>query len=331
MALDQNIVTALPDGSRPISVDRYGHSERAVTSKITTTTCDERQQCFFLKTIKTKVGSTIFLGEFESMNAICKAAPGFAPRPIAWGQCCGDEETFFFISEFIRIKPHGNLPDTTPFCKALAQLHHNSASPTGKFGFHVTTCNGDVPQNNQWESSWEVFFSKGLRHMLEIDRKANGICSELEQAMEPIFENVIPRLLRQLQQGANPIRPVLLHGDLWYGNCSARHEDGRPIIFDASAFYGHNEYELGNWRPARNLLGGEYVAAYKRFWAELNPLDNETASKRDAEFEDRIMLYELRFNFHYCIMVPGLQDVKKEMVANMKYLAAKYTSADQSE
>ncbi|KAJ3481323.1 hypothetical protein NLG97_g7851 [Lecanicillium saksenae] len=270
----------------------------------------------------------MFRGEFESMTAIHKLAPGFVPRPIAWGQCRDEEDTFFFISEFVDMERAGKLPDAESFCKALANLHHNSVSPTGKFGFDVPTCNGDIPQNNEWESSWELFFANGMRHMLNLDLEANGHNPELKRAMEPIFANVIPRLLRPLEQGPHPIRPVLLHGDLWYGNCSTTQDTRQPVIFDASSFYGHNEYELGNWRPKRNLFTRNYMEAYKKSWDELQSQGGEVADKRAAEFEDRIMLYELRFNFHYCIMVPGLENIKKTMIENMNFLAAKYPAPD---
>ncbi|XWX01088.1 hypothetical protein V2A60_009113 [Cordyceps javanica] len=198
-------------------------------------------------------------------------------------------------------------------------MHQESVSPTGQFGFHVTTCNGNIPQDNTWNDSWQVFFSNGLRHMLALDLQANGDQPELIEAIQPIFDCVIPRLLGPLEQGSGRIRPVLVHGDLWCGNCSTNLETDDPVIFDAAAFYAHNEYELGNWRPERNLLNTVHLGVYKTFNPPCHPA---------AEFEDRLMLYELRFNFHFCIMVSGLKDIKAEMIANMKYLTEKYPSTD---
>lgn len=77
----------------------------------------------------------------------------------------------------------------------------------------------------------------------------------------------------------------------------------KPVIFDAAAFYAHNEYELGNWRPSRNRLRDVYMDIYKTLNPPAHPVE---------EFDDRIMLYELRFNFHFCIMVSGLKNIKRE-------------------
>ncbi|OAA36902.1 Fructosamine/Ketosamine-3-kinase [Beauveria brongniartii RCEF 3172] len=242
----------------------------------------------------------MFKGEFEGMSAINQTMPDFSPKPIAWGRCKDTADLFFFLSTFVKMA-EGDIPDAGKLCAKLAKMHR--VSPTGQFGFHVTTCNGNIPQNNTWNESWEVFFSDGLRYMLALDLKVNGEQPELVEAMQPIFDCVIPRLLGPLEQGPNRIRPALVHGDLWFGNCSTNLDTEEPVIFDASAFYAHNEYELGNWRPVRNLLNTVHLDVYKTLNLPSHPA---------AEFEDRIMLYELRFNFHFCIMVSGLRDTKKE-------------------
>ncbi|KAM3511073.1 hypothetical protein MY11210_005300 [Beauveria gryllotalpidicola] len=281
----------------------------------------------------------MFKGEFEGMSAINQTMPNFSPKPIAWGRCKDTAaELFFFLSTFVEMAEGGAIPDPKEFCANLAKMHRESVSPTGQFGFHVTTCNGNIPQNNTWNESWQVFFSDGLRYMLALDLQANGEQPELVEAMQPMFDCVIPRLLGPLDQGPNRIRPALVHGDLWcvffarlfekeapdltltrFGNCSTNLATNEPVIFDAAAFYAHNEYELGNRRPARNRLNAVHLDVYKT----LNPPCHPA-----AEFEDRIMLYELRFNFHFSIMFSGVSDTKKEMILNMKYLADKYPSKE---
>jgi protein-ribulosamine 3-kinase len=159
-------------------------------------------------------GKVMLRGEYEGMRAIYNTVPTFAPEPIAWGEYKDTLGTYFFICEFIDMD-EGDLPDPAEFCSKLAELHRKSTSPNGKFGFHVVTCNGTTPQKVDWEDSWEVFFANGLRHMLELDIAVNGEQPELTDAITPVFDRVIPRLLRPLQQGENPIRPALLHGDMW--------------------------------------------------------------------------------------------------------------------
>ncbi len=156
----------------------------------------------------------MFQGEFEGMSAINKTMPDFSPKPIAWGRCKETEDLFFFLSTFVEMT-EGDLPDPKEFCANLVKMHRESVSPTGQFGFHVTTCNGNIPQDNTWNDSWEAFFSDGLRYMLALDVQANGEQPELIEAMQPIFDRVIPRLLKPLEQGPDRIRPALIHGDLW--------------------------------------------------------------------------------------------------------------------
>ncbi|KAM3428302.1 hypothetical protein MY4824_008913 [Beauveria thailandica] len=316
--IDQNIKAALPAGCHFVEATAYGSSLWTRTAKITAVSDTGEECAFFLKTASGELGEAMFKGEFEGMSAIHQTMPDFSPRPIAWGRCTDTTDLFFFLSAFVRMD-QGDVPDAGKLCAKLAKMHRESVSPTGQFGFHVTTCNGNIPQNNTWNESWEVFFSDGLRYMLALDVKVNGEQPELVEAMQPIFDCVIPRLLGPLEQGPNRIRPALVHGDLWFGNCSTNLDTDEPVIFDAAAFYAHNEYELGNWRPARNLLNTVHLDVYKT----LNPPCHPA-----AEFEDRIMLYEIRFNLHFCILLSGLKDTKKVMISNIKYLAEKYPSEE---
>lgn len=205
---------ALPDGCKFAGATAYGSSAWTQTAKITALDEANDEVFFFLKTAGGKLGETMFQGEFASMTAINTAVPDFSPKPIAWGRCRDDPELFFYLSTFVEMI-EGELPVPKEFCENLVKMHCQSTSPTGKFGFHVTTCNGNVPQNNSWDESWESFYAAGLRHMLVLDRNVNGEQPELMDAIQPIFDHVIPRLLRPLQEGPASIRPALVHGDLW--------------------------------------------------------------------------------------------------------------------
>lgn len=155
----------------------------------------------------------MFRGEFEGLSIIYKTVPESAPQPIAWGQCEESPDVFFFLCEYIDMDD--GVSELSTFCDAVAKLHENAVSPNGKFGFHVVTCNGNIPQLNDWESSWEVFFSNGLKHMLKLYAEKHGERSEVVTAAQSILDVVIPRLLRPLQEGGRSIVPVLVHGDLW--------------------------------------------------------------------------------------------------------------------
>lgn len=135
------------------------------------------------------------------------------------------------------------LPDLESFCASVARLHLNSVSPNNKYGFPIITYMGPLPQDNTWCDTWEEYFTQGMTRMLDLERNVQGPSSELEQLTDKLYENVIPRLLRPLTI-LKSIKPVLIHGDLWYGNCCTDNSSGKPIVFDACAFWAHNECTL---------------------------------------------------------------------------------------
>jgi protein-ribulosamine 3-kinase len=180
-------------------------------------------------------------GEFESMSALYATSPDFLPKPHAWGSYKSIPDTHFFLCDFHDMVEE--LPDITRFTKLVAELHLRSVSlsPNGKYGFHVTTYMGPLPQDNTWTDTWEEFFIRGIKRMLMLERAAQGPSPELDELVPKLYEKVIPRLLRPLEIGSNPIKPALIHGDLWYGNCCTDSSTDRPIVFDACSFWAHNE------------------------------------------------------------------------------------------
>ena len=179
-------------------------------------------------------------GEYESMMLIHRTVPKFAPYPVAWGTCT-DPNRHYILFSFHELEK--GLPPIPRLTYAVAQLHGLSRgkSPTGKFGFHVTTCNGTLAQDNTWTDTWEEFYVRGMKRMLDLEEKARGYSRELGEISEPFLNKVIPRLLRPMETGGRHIEPVVIHGDLWFGNVSSRKDIQDPLMFDSSAFWGHNE------------------------------------------------------------------------------------------
>lgn len=192
--------------------------------------------------------------EFESMSAIYNIQPTFAPRPIGYGTLETVHDAHFLLCKFREMT--GALPDPSEFCTQLAALHQNSRSPSGKFGFHVTTYAGNLPQETEWEDSWQVFFSKSLRKALDLEIAAKGTNSELERLIPVLFDKVIPRLLGPLESDGRTVKPSLVHGDLWYANSGVDEGTQKSLVFDACCFYAHNEcnYEAISPYPVTHLL-----------------------------------------------------------------------------
>lgn len=196
-------------------------------------------------------GKAMFAGEFASMTALHTSIPQHVPRPLSWGAfTTGDR--YFQLYPFHRFIK-GARPSIPSLVSIAASLHSapSSLSPTGKFGFEITTYNGNLPQDNRWTETWEEFYSNGMRRMLDLDAKARGVSEELKGLEKNFFGKVVPRLLRPLEDKGRgrSIEPVLLHGDLWIGNASVEQkEEGRNcVLFDSSAFYGHNECESASY------------------------------------------------------------------------------------
>lgn len=268
-AFDRPDVTSfsvLPPGTRVVSTAGHGASYWTQTARIDTQTADGHERTYFLKVnsshrihslehivpqltelskvTKNELGRAMMSGEFESATALWTALPSFIPRPIAWGTYQSDPYIHFYVCEFHDMTDE--MPDITSFCGNVAQLHLNSIpqNPTGKFGFHTTTYVGNIPQENTWCDSWEKFFSRAFRHHLDLEERVQGYDKEMQDLGIAMIDKVIPRLLRPLEMGGRSIQPCIIHGDLWSGNATMDADTDKPMIFDACAFWGHNECKM---------------------------------------------------------------------------------------
>jgi fructosamine-3-kinase len=209
-------------------------------------------------------------GEYESLKAIHAVSPAMVPEPYAWGKYDG-RETYFLLAEFREVGKQP--PDSARFTERLAEMHKKSVSPTGKFGFHITTCHATLPQiTDCWEESWAVLYRKQLAHMIKLDEEKHGEWPEFKIVCQLVLDKVVPRLLEPLQSGGRSIKPCLVHGDLWDENTATDDANGEPFVFDAGSFYAHNEYEIGNWRAVRHRLSvAPYKENYKRVFEASEP------------------------------------------------------------
>lgn len=214
-------------------------------------------------------------GEFETLRAIHAVSPIFAPYAHAWGKFetkdASGSDIHFLLEDYREVAEQPPRPGKFP--ARLAEMHKKSVSPTGKFGFHVTTCHSKLPQvTDCWEDSWAVLYRKQLAHMIIMDTEKQGQWPAFHRVCDLILDKVIPRLLEPLQSEGRSIKPCLIHGNLWDENAATDMDTGEPFIFDGGAFYGHNEYEIGNWRAARHRLSDKlYVRSYKRHFPVSEP------------------------------------------------------------
>ena len=110
-------------------------------------------------------------GEYTSIKTIHGLMPDLVPAPHGWGKYkVGSPETYSFLSDFIDMDT--SAPQPSLFTARLAEMHHQSSSPNGMFGFDVTTCDGKLPHTVAWEASWAAFFAKLLCGVVRLDAES---------------------------------------------------------------------------------------------------------------------------------------------------------------
>uniref|UniRef100_A0A7S2IIX1 protein-ribulosamine 3-kinase n=1 Tax=Zooxanthella nutricula TaxID=1333877 RepID=A0A7S2IIX1_9DINO len=143
----------------------------------------------------------------------------------------------YIIMEKLNI---GGRPDMQAFGRAMAQMHladpEDPNAKKGMFGFAVDNTIGGTPQLNPWTDDWVTFFRE---HRIGYQVKRAG-----RPELTAIWSKVLDKTdgLRTLFTDG-PIRPSVLHGDLWTGNYGGSPEGA--AIFDPAAYYGHHEAEWG--------------------------------------------------------------------------------------
>ncbi|ROV91696.1 hypothetical protein VMCG_09255 [Cytospora schulzeri] len=332
--VDEAVIEALPPGLKFVSAEAYGSSAWTVTGKITAAQeADGTESYFFLKTAFGEHGGVMLRGEYESAKDIYKIMPCLIPRPFGYGRYQTDNPvTYFYLSNFVDMNTT-TAPKPLELAINLARLHKESLSPNGMFGYHVgsqgakkanrkqVTCDGKMPHNVEWEPSWAVFFGKLLRRICDIDLRNNGSWPELERATQQVIAKVVPRLLGDLRsEGGSPIKPCLLHGDLWEPNLGVDIRTGKLVMYDVGSYYAHNEMELGQWRTdfCSHLRSRTYTQEYLKQYPPAEPA---------AEFDDRNRLYSLKSSMNYSAGHPGCV-VRQTAYNNMCYLCEKYAPCD---
>lgn len=153
----------------------------------------------------------------------------------------------------------------------LAALHAVTAP---EYGLDRDTVIGGLPQPNEPCGAWIPFFRD--RRLLHMAREAHD-AGRLPGAVLGRIERLAGGLERWLDE---PVRPSLVHGDMWAGNVLVR--AGRIAGFvDPAIYYADPEIEL-----AFSTLFATFGEPFFRRYGEIRPLDR-------GFFEIRRDLYNL--------------------------------------
>jgi protein-ribulosamine 3-kinase len=113
-------------------------------------------------------------GEAAALTAMHEAAPGIAPRLLAFGVTNDAGEDVesesgagrpYFLSTY---SDHGRLTNTAAIAlgRRLGAEMHRYTSPNGKFGFEVPTYCGSTKFTNGWYDTWAECYSAMIGQML---------------------------------------------------------------------------------------------------------------------------------------------------------------------
>ncbi|KAL2133442.1 hypothetical protein VTI74DRAFT_2328 [Chaetomium olivicolor] len=334
--VDPAILDALGLEATSSKMVSHGGSGFSSTYKLTSTK-DGKELAFFIKTATGPEAEIMFSGEHASLNAIHSAVPtlSLCPRSHAHGPLRSSPNKFFLATDFLDFSPFSSSSSGTSsspstdtgtgisLAAKLAKLHTTPApAPPGQskpmFGFPAPTCCGSTKQDNTFTESWAEFYAdRRLRPILREGARRNGPDAELGAAVERVASVVVPRLLGE--GTLKGVVPVVVHGDLWSGNCGRGRIVGpggkgvvEEMVYDPAAVYGHSEYELGIMR----MFGG----FGRGFWEEYERLVPRAEPK--GEWEDRVALYELYHHLnHYALFGGGY---RSGALLIMKKLINKY-------
>ena len=230
-------------------------------------------------------------GEYNSMCELYKWAPNFVPKPYQWGQLnVSDPDTYYFLCDFIEMT--NDNPDPVELATKMAELHKNSESPTGQFGFHINTCQGNLAQQTTpWNPSWVNFYIQLVKGAMKLNTARNGDWKDLEESVNTLISHVVPKVLGPLEMDGRKVKPCLIHGDLWDGNVGTDFETGELYVFDASVYYAHYEMEIAMWRAKfiKTLGAKVYMNEY---------LARMGISEPAELFDDRHRLYSVYMTLH---------------------------------
>lgn len=190
-------------------------------------------------------GFEAFKGEADSLRLLDVASADdlFVPQALSVGTIDSGLRAYS-IFPWVDYAPFGSaIPSVQDSIgRALARLHMRSAAEMGhihegRFGFMRNTWLGGIAQENSWSQpgDWTGFFVEHrLRPRLEAaaerfgESAGYGTSNESVLALSTIGERVCSSEMMEYLFSGVIVKPSLVHGDLFMGNCGSFGPDRQP-------------------------------------------------------------------------------------------------------
>jgi fructosamine-3-kinase len=206
---------------------------------------------YFVKLNQASQGE-MFAAEMLGLQQMYETKTIRVPKPICWGTT---NNSSYIVLEYLEMNGGGNK-SWQQMGRNLAAMH-KTISNQG-FGWDMNNTIGSTPQINTWKSDWiEFYIEHRLGYQFKLARRKGG-----NFPLENKLIDAIPKLLAN-----HPVKPALVHGDLWGGNAGFT-IDGEPVIFDPATYYGDREVDL-----AMTELFGGFPGSFYQGYEEVFPLD----------------------------------------------------------
>lgn len=205
----------------------------------------------------------MFESEAEGLERLRAAGALRVPEIVAVGDVADDPsvELPYLALEWIQpeepVRPRRFAEN---FAAGLAEMHRNSASPSGAFGLERDNFLGRRVQSNAWTADWPAFYrDHRLLPMVALAQSKGRLNPERERMLHKVIDNAD----RWLGSGEPA---CLVHGDLWSGNFLTVRD--AAALVDPAIYYADREVEI-----AYIQLFGGFPPGFVDLYALHYPLD----------------------------------------------------------
>jgi fructosamine-3-kinase len=234
---------------------------------------------YFLKVNNANKFPEMFAKEKEGLQALHHNSPLVVPEVIKHGAADGQQ---YLLLKWI--EPGSPGPRYWEQFGASMALMHQPPQPY--FGWENNNYIGKLPQSNEKQAEWGVFFTQ-CRIMPLIKRLFDGGVFNKQDVAATYF------FCKRSDEIFPTEPPSLLHGDLWNGNFMAT-VLGDVAIFDPAVYYGHREMDIG----MSKLFGG-FDSRFYEAYNDVYPMKKGWLKRVPFTQIYPLLVHAILFGGHY--------------------------------